>query len=109
MPQFHEDRGALHGITIVVDTHGPKLYVGRCDTVDDDKIVLMDADVHESSDGGASKAKYLEKAVKFGFWKKHDRIEVPQAEVASVNRLGEIDAGKAAPARPGATGSPPPE
>lgn len=92
MTQFHEDRGALHGITIVVDTHGPRLYVGRCDVVDDDKIVLMDADIHESPDGGASKEEYLRKAVKFGFWKKHDRIEVPQSEVSSVNRLGKIEA-----------------
>ncbi len=90
MPQFHEDRGELHGITIVVDTNGPKLYIGRCDVADDEKIVIRDADVHESTDGGASKEAYVQKSLKFGFWKKHDVVTVPAAEVVSVRRLGEI-------------------
>jgi hypothetical protein len=35
MGTFHHGRSELHGITVVVDTHGPKVFVGRCDDLDD--------------------------------------------------------------------------
>ena len=44
MGTFHDDRGPLHGITVVVDTKGPQVYVGRCDTYDARWLVLNDAD-----------------------------------------------------------------
>ena len=31
MGTFHHDKHELHGITVVVDTEGPKVFVGRCD------------------------------------------------------------------------------
>ena len=31
MGTFHNDKSELHGITVVVDTKGPKVFVGRCD------------------------------------------------------------------------------
>ena len=40
MGTFHQDRGELHGITVVVDTRGPRVYVGRCETEDAQEIVL---------------------------------------------------------------------
>src|SRR5437867_3912062 len=96
MGTFHKDKSALHGITVVVDTVGPKVYVGRCDDEDDEQIVLVDADVHEDGQNGRSKAEYVQRAAKFGVWKKFDHIAIPRAEVASVKRLGEIDESSAA-------------
>ena len=90
MGTFHHDKGELHRITVVVDTKGPRLFVGRCDEMDEERIILLDADVHEEEAGGTSKEEYLKKAAQFGVWKKHDRIEIPRGEVASVRRLGEI-------------------
>ena len=90
MGTFHHDRGALHGITVVVDTSGPRVYVGRCDTEGPDGIVLLDVDVHADGEGGRSKADYVQAVARFGHWKKHDRVVVPGAEIASVRRLGDI-------------------
>jgi len=41
---FHDDKGELHGITVVVETTGPRVYVGRCDTQTPQGIILLDAD-----------------------------------------------------------------
>lgn len=90
MGTFHNDKSELHGITVVVDTNGPKVYVGRCDDMDDEKVILLDVDVHEDGQNGRSKQQYVERAAKFGVWKKHDRIILPRAEVSSVRRLGEM-------------------
>ena len=92
MGTFHDDKGELHGMTVVVDTHGPKLYVGRCDTETPDGIALLDADMHEESteEGTVTKAAYLEKAGKFGVFAKHKTLFVPRAEIASIRKLGDL-------------------
>ena len=43
MGTFHHDKGELHGITVVVDTSGPRVFIGRCDILADEKIIL---DIH---------------------------------------------------------------
>ena len=90
MGTFHSDKGELHGITVVVDTEGTRVYVGRCDEETPEGIILLDADVHEDGDGGRSKEQYLDRAAKFGVFAKHPRIVVPKAEIASVRRLGDL-------------------
>lgn len=107
MGTFHNDKSPLHGITVVVDTVGPKVYVGRCDDEDAEKVVLVDADAHEDGANGKSKADYVKRAAKFGVWKKFDHLVIPRAEVASITRLGDAhekavksEAAKAAPPAP---------
>ena len=90
MGTFHQHKGELHGITVVVDTAGEEIWVGRCDEVTDEGVILLDADVHKDGEGGRSKEEWLRKAAQFGVWKKFDRVVVPTASVASVRRLGEI-------------------
>ena len=90
MGTFHHDAHALHGITVAVDTKGPRVFVGRVDTIDAQGVVLLDVDVHDEAAGGTSKADYLKQAAKFGTWKKHERVVVPTADVASVTRLGDL-------------------
>ena len=92
MGTFHHDKSELHGITVVVDTKGPKVFVGRCDDMDDSNVILLDADEHEDGKGGKSKQQYVERAAKFGVWKKHDRLVIPRGDVSSVQRLGEVRA-----------------
>jgi hypothetical protein len=87
---FHHDKHQLHGITVVVETHGPRVFVGRCDDIDEAGVILLDADVHESPDGGASKQEYLRRAAQVGIWKKHDRVVVPRQDVASVIPLADL-------------------
>ena len=90
MGTFHQGKSELHGITVVVDTDGPEVFVGRCDDMDDRGILLNDADVHRDGEGGRSKQAYLERAARFGVWKKLDRLFVPRERIASVRRLGEL-------------------
>lgn len=97
MGTFHQDKGELHGITVAVDTTGPEIYVGRCDEVLAQGVVLLDADVHRDGEGGRSKEEWLSRAARFGVWKKHDRVVVPRERVAWVRRLGDIEAGSSAP------------
>ncbi|MGH7163467.1 MAG: hypothetical protein ACREID_08275 [Planctomycetota bacterium] len=92
MGTFHHGKGELHGITVVVDTYGPRVYVGRCEEMDEKRIVLVDADEHQESTGGKSKAEYLREAAKRGVWKKHDMISLPRSQVASIRRLAQVAA-----------------
>lgn len=90
MGTFHQGKSELHGITVVVDTHGPEVFVGRCDDMDERGIVLDDVDVHRDGEGGRSKQEYLKRAAMVGTWKRHDRLFIPTDKIASVRRLGEL-------------------
>jgi len=87
---FHQDKGELHGITVVVDTHGEETWVGRCDTVLAEGVVLLDGAVHKEGDNDRGKQQWLERAAKFGVWKTFDRVLVPAQQVTSVRRLAEL-------------------
>jgi hypothetical protein len=90
MGTFHQGKGELHGITVVVDTHGPEVYVGRCDTVLPAGVVLLDADVHHDGEGGRSKEQWVAQAAQYGVWKKLDQVLVPADRVTTIRRLGEL-------------------
>ncbi|HEX9733830.1 MAG TPA: hypothetical protein VGG06_17805 [Thermoanaerobaculia bacterium] len=90
MGTFHQNKSELHGITVVVDTAGPEIYVGRCDDMDEERVILLDADVHRDGDGGRSKDAYVERAARLGVWKKHDRLVLDRRQVTSVRRLGDL-------------------
>lgn len=90
MGTFHQGKSELHGITVVVDTDGLEVFVGRCDDEDDNAVILLDADVHRDGDDGRSKSQYLERAAQFGVWKKHDRLVIPRAQVTSIKPLADV-------------------
>ena len=90
MGTFHDDKHELHGITIVVDTNGDEIFVGRCDDIDELEVVLLDVDVHRAGDEGRSKEDYVRHAAQVGFWKKHDRVIIARDKVVSVRRLGDL-------------------
>ena len=54
MGTFHHGKSELHGITVVVDTSGPEIYVGRCHDMDDEQVILNDVDVHRGLPCGHS-------------------------------------------------------
>lgn len=93
MGTFHQNKSELHGITVVVDTEGPEVFVGRCDDENDEVVILLDADVHRDGDDGRSKHEYLARAAQFGVWKKHDRLVIPREQVADLRPLGELPQG----------------
>jgi hypothetical protein len=90
MGTFHQDKGELHGITVVVDTDGPEVYVGRCHEVTPAGVVLLDADVHRAEAGQPSKDEWVRRAAVYGVWARHRQLVVPHERVTSVRRLGEV-------------------
>jgi hypothetical protein len=94
MGTFHSGKGELHGITVVVDTKGATVYIGRCWEMNDQQIVLLDVDEHEDGQDGRSKQEFVRQAAKVGVWKKHDRFVIPRALVESVTLLGAIPIGQ---------------
>ena len=90
MGTFHQDRHELHGITVVVDTDGDEVFIGRCDDMDDERVILLDADVHREGEGEPSKEAWIEKSSEYGVWAKHRRLVIPLERVTSVRRLGEV-------------------
>ncbi len=90
MGTFHHDTHELHGITCVVETQGPRTYVGRVHEVGPAGVLLHDADVFDEVPGGPTKAEYLARTAAVGPWPRHKSIVVPAADVTSVRRLGDL-------------------
>jgi hypothetical protein len=86
----HEHKHELHGITVVVETTGPELWIGRCDDVVGEGVILRDADVHRQGEGEKPRADWLDRARRFGVHPHHRRTVVPADRVASIRRLAEI-------------------
>ena len=88
MGTFHDTADPLHGITVVAET-GETIYIGRCHARQDGHIVLHDVDQHTEGQDGKSKRDYLERAARFGVWKKHDKMTLVAAEVTSLTPLSD--------------------
>jgi hypothetical protein len=84
---FHPGHQELHGITVVLETHGPRTYVGRFDSQDERGVHLHDVGVHDAKSAGASKQEFLRRCDKFGIRPEHRDLLVPAGEVASIHRL----------------------
>ena len=76
----------LHGVTVVVDTSGSMLYIGRYHSETEEGILLNDVDAREHESESA-KARYLERSAKYGVFKNADRVRVPHDQVTTVRRL----------------------
>jgi hypothetical protein len=87
---FHDDKHELHGITVVVDTDGDEIFVGRCDDMDAQRLILLDADLHRDGEDGESKEEWVRKAARVGVWPRHRRLVLPRERVTTVRRLGEV-------------------
>lgn len=81
----------LHGLTVVIDTAGNRLYIGRYDMEDERGVLLRDVDVRDL-DAATTKEAYLAKTAKFGVFRNTDAVRVPLGEVVSIRRLSEIAA-----------------
>lgn len=93
MGTFHSDKGALHGITVVVRTTGKAVYIGRCDTQTPHAIFLNDADKHEEGQDGKTNEEYIQNAAQWGHWPKLPQVSVPAKDIREVVRLADVAAG----------------
>ena len=90
MGTFHTGKHELHGITVVVETESGETFVGRCDDMDDEKVILLDVDIHRPGESTQSKEDYLRKAAQWGVFAKHPHLVVDRKSVTSVSRLGDL-------------------
>ena len=90
MGTFHSDKGELHGISVMVATHGPETWIGRCDTQLGDHVVLLGADRHHATEDEGSAGDWIRRAVMVGFFPRHDRVLVPHAEVKEIRPLADL-------------------
>jgi hypothetical protein len=88
----HAAKGELHGVTVVVDTTGAELFIGRFFEQRGDGIVLLDVARHTEGAGGVSKEQYVQTAARYGQWKELDQVVVPLPEVRTVTRLADAGA-----------------
>jgi hypothetical protein len=87
---FHPGHAELHGVTVVLETTGPRTLVGRYDSEDAQGVHLLDVGVHDREAAGESKEEYVSKSAKFGVRTDHKHMVVPAKEVARITRLGEV-------------------
>jgi hypothetical protein len=85
---FHPGHHELHGITVVLETHGPETYIGRFDSEDERGVHLLDVGVHDGRQG-VTKEEYIRRSAKFGIRTDRAHLVVPKATVARITRLGE--------------------
>jgi hypothetical protein len=85
---FHPGHAELHGITVVIETRGPRTYVGRYDSEDERGVHLLDAGVYNESPE-LSKEDYIRKSAKFGIRSEHKHLVIPANAVVRITRLGE--------------------
>jgi hypothetical protein len=87
---FHPGHAELHGITVVVETNGPRTYVGRYDSEDEHGVHMLDVGIHDETTAELSKDEYIKNSAKFGIRTEHKHLIVPSREVARVTRLNEV-------------------
>jgi hypothetical protein len=93
-PVFHPGHHELHGITVVVETSGPRTYVGRFDTQDEHGVHLLDVAVHDGSAPSPSREEFLRRSATFGVRVELKHVLVPGGEVVRISRLDDVPAGR---------------
>jgi hypothetical protein len=84
---FHPGHQELHGVTVVLETRGPRTYVGRFDHQDERGVHLHDVGVHDATLSELSREEFLHRCDKFGIRTEMRDLLVPSGEVARMRRL----------------------
>jgi hypothetical protein len=87
---FHPGHEELHGITVVVDDHAGRTFVGRYHEQGPRGLVLHDVAVHDPAANPMPRDEWLGRQRRFGVQVAHRLIVVPVAETQSVQRLSEL-------------------
>jgi hypothetical protein len=87
---FHPGHAELHGITVVLETHGARTYIGRYDSEDPSGVHMLDVGVHDPSVAPLSKEDYIRTSARFGVRSEHKHLVVPADDVARITRLEKL-------------------
>lgn len=80
----------LIGQTVVLDTSGEIVYLGRMVDVDDTGVWLEDADVHDCGEGHAGKEYYVIESAHHGVRVNRRRVFVLRSSIMSVSGMSDI-------------------
>lgn len=80
----------LIGEVVVVDTTSPFLYIGTLRRVGEEWVVLADASLHDTRDGGGTREFYILQAKKLGVRVNRREILIRLGEVVSLSKLEEV-------------------
>jgi hypothetical protein len=86
---FHPGHSDLHGVTVVLETTGEALYIGRYHEETPSGVLLHDVAEHRPIAGGITRAEFFAKTLKFGVRAQHPHLVVPGSEVRRITRLVE--------------------
>ncbi|MDZ4675119.1 MAG: hypothetical protein SGI84_11740 [Gemmatimonadota bacterium] len=85
----HENRGELHGITVVMTGISGKTYMGRFHEETPRGVAMRDLGVHDPAVSEHDLATWVGRARKFGVPVEHRMLLVPADEVGVCVRLAE--------------------
>ena len=80
----------LVGQPLVVDTDSQFVYLGTLAEVRDHFVVLKEVDVHDRSEGTATKEQYVMEAKRFGIKANRKEVSVRKSLVVSVSKLEDV-------------------
>ena len=80
----------LLGCEVVLDTGGPILYLGTLVSFDERGFWLEDADLHNCSEGHATREQYIAEAARDGIHANRKRILVSRQVVYSVSAMSDV-------------------
>ena len=86
---FHPGHQELHGVTVVLETHGSKTYVGRYDSQDDRGVHMHDVGVHDAATSETSREEFLRRCDRFGVRPEHRDLLIPTRDVARIHKLAD--------------------
>lgn len=86
---FHPGHDALHGITVIVFTKGPRTFVGRWDAKEGGYVVMNGVGLHETGRDALGREEWLANTKKYGIAVSAPRMTIPEADITSVVKLGE--------------------
>lgn len=81
---------APHGVNVVVETRGVRVYIGRYDSASAFTALLHDCDVHDFGPG-EDRERYIREAATYGIDVRQRDVSVEVAQVTRVRLLGEIE------------------
>lgn len=90
MTKAEDPVAALIGEVVVLDTAGSLVYAGTLKTWHERAIVLTDADVHDTAEGGSSKEMYVLELRRYGVQRNRHQVVVLAEHVISVSRLEDV-------------------
>lgn len=84
---FHPGHAELHGVTVVVETLGEVLYVGRYHEMTPQGLLLHDAAEHRPAGDKLTREEFMARTLKFGVRADHRNLLLPPGDVRRITRL----------------------